>query len=121
MFGLALDSNNDIQLGPDGSFKRVSGGAEIAQHVRTRLNVFLGEYFLDLSVGTPYYQELLVSPANLVTVESILKARILSTPGVIELTAFNMQFNRQERILTVNFTFRGEDEVEQADEVILNA
>lgn len=104
MIGRALDSNNDIIV-EDGSFKIVEDAAETIQHVRSRLLFYLEEWFLDLDAGTPYFQEIFIKPANLANIESILKARILNTEGVLALIEFTMDYEGPEtRQLNVLFT-----------------
>jgi len=104
MIGYALSRDNDIFVGPDGNLATVRDGAEVVQHVRSRLQFFRGEWFLDLEAGTPWFQDVFTKPANLGLVESIIKSRILDTNNVESLTAFSMEFDSIERVLTVSFT-----------------
>ena len=104
MIGRALDSNNDLII-ESGRLKIVEDAAETLQHLRTRLQFYLGEWFLDLQSGTPYYQEIFIKPANLASIESIFKLRILNTPGVEKLTEFAMDYEGgSSRLLTINFS-----------------
>lgn len=104
MIGRALDSNNDLIV-ENGSLKIVRDGAETVQHVRSRLQFYLEEWFLDLKAGTPYYQSIFTKPANLANIESILKTRILSTPEVLLLNEFSMVYEGEsKRRLTVYFS-----------------
>lgn len=104
MIGRALDSNNDLII-ENGSFKLVEDAAETIQHVRSRLLFYLEEWFLDTKAGTPYFQEVFTKPANLANIESILKTRILKTPGVERLIEFSMNYEGESvRKLTVDFS-----------------
>tara|TARA_R110000822_G_scaffold84867_3_gene199023 strand:- start:7009 stop:7374 length:366 start_codon:yes stop_codon:yes gene_type:complete len=104
MISRSLNSNNDIII-QDGRIKIVEDGAEVVQHVRTRLHFYLEEWFLDLTAGTPYYQEIFTKPANLANIESILKAKVLGTDGVDSLTKFTMDYEGgSSRRLTVSFS-----------------
>ncbi len=104
MIGRALGSDNDLII-ESGQFKLVRDGAEVVQHVRTRLLFYTGEWFLDLLAGTPYYQQIFIKPANLANAESILKGRILATPGVTGLSEFLMDYaGGSERRLSVVFS-----------------
>lgn len=104
MIGRALDSNNDLII-DKGQFKLVIDGAETVQHVRTRLQFYLAEWFLDLLAGTPYLQEIFTKPVNLANIESIFKTRILNTDGVSKLTSFAMNYDGGNvRRLTVSFS-----------------
>lgn len=104
MIGRALDSNNDLVVNK-GQIKTVEEGAETIQHVRTRLQFYLEEWFLDLNAGTPYFQQIFTKPANLANIESILKSRIITTPGVEKLIEFSMDYEGPEsRRLKVSFS-----------------
>jgi hypothetical protein len=104
MIDMALDSNNDLIV-EDGRFKRVSDGAQVVQNVRSRLQFYMAEWFLDLQAGTPYFQEIFIRPANLANIESIFKSRILDTPDVQRLTEFAMSYEGgSARTLTVDFS-----------------
>jgi len=104
MIGRALDSNNDLIV-EGGQLKLVEDGAEVVQHVRSRLLFYQEEWFLDLQAGTPYFQQIFVKPSNLANIESIFKTRILETPGVESLTEFEMDYDGGSvRKLTVSFS-----------------
>lgn len=116
----ALDSNNDLII-ENGSLKLVRDAAEAIQHVRTRLLFYLEEWFLDTSAGTPWLQEVMVKPVNLANVESIIKTRIIQTPGVLTLQEFSMEYDTSSRRLNVQFTAETEyGEIEDGLEVTIN-
>jgi len=73
----------------------------IAQTVVTRLKLFLGEYFRDVTDGTPWFQQILGKPENLNAVEAILRNRIARTQGVVRLLSFAMQYDLDARALSV--------------------
>lgn len=92
----------------------LSGREEIAQTVLTRLRLFLGEYFRDITDGTPWYEQILGKFQNLSAAEAALRARIANTPGVIRLTRFSADFDINTRKYTVTagiLTEFGLDEV----------
>lgn len=104
MIGRALNANNDLIV-ERGGFRLVRDGAEVVQHVRTRLLFYLNEWFLDTQAGVPYFQLIFTKPANLQAIESIFKTEILRTPGVRELTDFALTYEGQSvRRLTVTFS-----------------
>jgi hypothetical protein len=98
----ALDSNNDIFVRRR-SIALVSDGAEVVQHVRSRLLFYLGECSWAVTSGVPYFTRVFVKPMNLAEVEAILKSVIILTPGVNELLDFKMSFNSTTRKLAVAF------------------
>lgn len=106
-----LDENGDIVTRGSQFF---GGREEIAQTVRTRLALYLGEYFRDITDGTPWYEQILGKFASLDTVEAVLRARIANTPGVIRLTSFTTDFDINTRKYSVTagiLTQFGIDEV----------
>lgn len=92
----------------------IGGAEEIAQTVKTRLALFLGEYFRDILDGTPWYEQILGKFISLNTAEAVLRVRIAATPGVIRLTSFDTAFDIDARTYTVTagiLTIHGIDEV----------
>lgn len=83
----------------------------IRQHIRQRLWTFFAEWFLDTSVGVPYYQTILVKNPSLANIEGVLQQEILATPGVTELISFQLDYDNATRQLTVDFQVRTLDEV----------
>lgn len=71
--------------------------------VKSRLQFFKGEWFLDTDDGTPYFQDIFVKPARLRLIEGILKRRILETPGIESFNKFELNFTKNDRNLIVNF------------------
>lgn len=120
MIGRALDSNNDLVI-ESGRLKLVREGSEVVQHVRTRLQFYLEEWFLDTLAGTPYLQQIFTKPVNLANIESILKTRILETPGVQRLLEFSMDYEGgSSRKLSVFFSAETIYGVVQNEEVTIN-
>lgn len=92
-----------------------SGREAIAQTVVTRLKLFLGEYFRDVTDGTPWFQQILGKPENLNAVEAILRNRIAHSPGVVRLLSFDLQFDLDARALSIQsqvLTAYGEQDVQ---------
>jgi len=74
---------------------------EVEQTIKTRLNLFLGEYFRNITDGTPWYEQILGKFASLNAAESALRARIANTPDVVRLTSFAAQYDINTRTYTV--------------------
>lgn len=72
------------------------------QTIVTRLKLFLGEYFRDINDGTPWFQSILGKFQNINAVESILRNRIVRSPGVIRLLSFDLDYDVDTRELTVS-------------------
>lgn len=90
-----LDVNGDYQLS---SFLQNSPQT-VGQAILTRLLLWRGEWFMNTGEGTPYLQDILGRNSNY---NMEIKARILETEGVIELTDYASSINN--RNLTVQCT-----------------
>lgn len=119
MSSFALDNTGDLEL-VDDSFRLNSGAEAIAQHLKVKFQLFLGEWFLDTSIGVPYYQDILIKKPSFVVVQEILKDVILDTPGILELLEFNIDFEGATRTFSLEFkalTDEGPIDFSQAVEV----
>jgi len=102
MIGRALNKCNDLFL-ENGRIGTIQAGDQVVQHVRTRLLTYLGEWFLDINAGLPYFQNIFTKPVNLTLTESVIKNEILQTPDVNKLVSFEFTFDRTKRILEIEF------------------
>jgi len=87
---------------------------EIAQTVNTRLALFLGEYFRDVTDGTPWYEVILGKGASADIADATLRNRIVNSPGVIRLTSYSSDYDLTTRKLSVTagiMTKYGIDEI----------
>jgi len=93
-----LDENGDIVT--QGSMF-LTGREEIEQTIKTRLRLFLGEYFRDITDGTPWFEQILGKGSTLSAREAALRNRIVRTPGVVRLTSFSTDFDLNTRTYSV--------------------
>lgn len=97
---------HDLRL-DDVTLVLTSGQAEsVAQHLRIRMQFFLGEWFLNLREGVPFYRDILVKNPSTQTVRAIFRRVVLSTPGVEALTAFDLRLDKAARSLDLAFSAR---------------
>ena len=78
-----------------------TGKEATRQGVIRRLRLFLGEYFLDATTGTPWFQGILGKTAQ-GAAEASLKQRIITSPGVVGIVSFTFDTDPSERRITVN-------------------
>lgn len=79
----------------------------IAQTIQTRLNLFSGEFWRDVTEGTPWIGSILGKNNAQKTVQakaSILKSRILDTDGVLSILEWENDFDYSDRKFTVTAT-----------------
>lgn len=105
---LALNADGDIDV-INGDFYFVTGVDATVQFLNQRLRLFLAEWFLDETLGVPYFDEIFVKNPNAVAIDSILKTYIINSPGVLELLAFDMSIDTATRTLTVSGRIRALD------------
>lgn len=92
-----------MALGPEGDLIWVRDGDAISQHLLFRLRFFLGEWFLDIREGIPYFEKILVKLQSLTTPRSILRRVIQDTPGITVITRLVLNLNSASRELSVSF------------------
>jgi hypothetical protein len=91
--------NNDLSL--------VVGRDEIAQVLRQKLRLFLGEWFLDTREGLDYYGVVLKKNVDPGKLDALFKEAILSSRGVVELINFKLELS--QRTLSLEFVARTSD------------
>lgn len=96
--GLAIDPiTNDLFVDGSNNLAIVTGAEAVGQHARQRLKTFQGEWFLDTSAGVPWLAQIMGAKYDPALVEAVVKAEILDTDGVVEITSFSVGFDRSTR------------------------
>lgn len=102
--GLALRRDGsdpaDLYLDTQGNLAVVRDAEAVGQHARQRLMTFRGEWFLDREAGVPWVRDILGGQYDPVLAESVIKAEVLDTDGVIEINSFSVRFSRETRGLS---------------------
>ena len=87
--------NNDLVI--------VSSEDQLEQNLKIRLLFFKGEFFLDITKGLPFYEDILVKNPNLPNIDNIIKAEIKDAEDVQELLEYNSNYDPQARTYDVSF------------------
>lgn len=72
----------------------------VRQAIQTRLDLYLGTFWRDLSDGLPMFQSILGAPgsaANLAAIDQIIQSRIEGTENVTSVVAFSSTFDANTR------------------------
>lgn len=93
---------NDVVL-EGGDLVLVSGTQAILQNALQRLRTFFGEWFLDNTLGVPYFQEILVKNPDQGQVDALLLNTILGTQGIETVSNYSFEPDFIDRQLTVTF------------------
>ncbi len=108
MADLRLNANLDLDL-TDDRLSIVEGADAVAQKVGIRLRFFRGEWLLDTRIGLPYYQEVFVKNPDLTIVNSLFRRAILTTPGITELTSYDLDIDPRTRVARLSFQARADN------------
>jgi hypothetical protein len=99
------------KLSPDGDYVFGQGSQNfyidvveaVGQAIKTRLGLATGEWFLDITEGTPYSTQILGKNTDSLY-DAAIQSRILGTEGVTNLAGYNSNLNRDTRVLEVSAT-----------------
>ena len=97
-----LDTNGDMNFGHGESDYYIDDWRLVLQAIVTRLELWQGEWYLDLAAGTPWEQEILGKTQQPLR-DAALQEVILDTYGVEELEYFRALYDRNKRIYVVSF------------------
>lgn len=103
MTDFALDTLGEMVI-ETGDIKLVDGIDAIASGVASRLEFWLGEWFLDKRLGVPYMTQILGQKPRLVAVRGIFRKVILSELGVIDVEDLLVEYDGPIRKLSLSFT-----------------
>lgn len=81
----------------------VQGAERVRQQLYVKLNLWQQEWFLDTEFGTPYLEGVLGKQITLNGAVAAIKKSILEVADVDSITRFEYTFNRQTRMLDVDF------------------
>jgi hypothetical protein len=98
-----LDANGDKVWGQGLSCFWINVPDAVAQLVDTRLRLWLGQWFLFLTDGTPWQTQVL-GRYTITTRDPAIQGRILQTPGVTGLENYSSNLNRNTRDWTAQGT-----------------
>lgn len=96
-----LDSQGDMVFGHGDADYLKNSPECVAQAVVTRLRLLRGEFFLDLTEGTPYAPAVLGKHTK-ASYDFALRRRVLETEGVTAIEEYESVFDGETRRLTVN-------------------
>lgn len=109
---LKLNDDHDLAI-ENNKFVIIDKDAALRQRLIQNLKTFFQEWFLDLTIGVPYFQIVFVKGAPPSLVSSIFKDVILQTEDVGILERFEpLDYNTSTRELFIDFTVVSVDGVE---------
>lgn len=104
MYDIALAvSTHDLMLTDDGDIMLINNAERIAQQIKITLLTWRGEWFLDTRFGVPYMERVLKKNPNMNHVKGIIRAQILSVPGVTNVQSIAVAHDRKTRQLYIDY------------------
>ncbi|MBC3230764.1 hypothetical protein [Serratia fonticola] len=97
------DENGDYTFGQGDNTFLTNTPETVAQAVKTRFELWTGEWFLDVTAGTPY-REAILGKHKSSAYNMAVRERILGTQGVTEILEFTTEYDSGTR--RVVFTAR---------------
>ena len=95
---------SDIYVSPLGQCRLTADlSEEVAQRLDTKFKFFLGEWFLDQSLGVPYYRDVFVRNPDMAVIRSIFQQLITDDAGVESLVSLDLALDGETRALSVTF------------------
>lgn len=107
MSDIKLTSERDIDI-TNGKLSLITSKDEfITQQLKIRLGTYQGEWYLDTSLGLPYFQTILKKGVDKELVDSIFKKAISDQKGVDRIVTFRSKVTSYE--YSLSFTFQSVD------------
>ena len=88
--------NNDFIL--------IDNAERISQQIKISLQFWLGEWFLNSTLGVPYLERICVKSPNIQHIRQIFRNTIQNVNGVTAVNALNLTVDASKRVLTVSYT-----------------
>lgn len=108
MIDIAVEQTTNDLIFEEFDFFLFDGLDQIIQNLSIRLKFILGEWFLDITQGIPYFEQFFKKAPNLIQIDTILKEEIATTRGIAELVSFETNFNPRTRTFFVKFHARAD-------------
>ena len=100
---ILLNNEGDIAI-VDGGLPLVEGIDELAQVLKQVLLTSEGDWFLNLDLGLPFFQNIFRKTTTISAIEGIYLTVIAGVQGVINVNSFSLEFDPTTRNLNVIFS-----------------
>jgi hypothetical protein len=100
----ALDATGDSYLDSSGNITIITGVESVSQTVANALQLWLGEYQFNTTIGVPWYN-ILGERFNRLLVNTYVEQEVLALPYVASIVSIDYIFNDKERSVIINLVF----------------
>ena len=101
---LALNVKSWDLVIKNGDFLLIDNAERINQQIGITLKFWLGEWFLNTSLGIPYRTRILVKDPNLPQIAALFRLAIAKVPGVETVKSLTLDWDQRLRTLAVNYS-----------------
>lgn len=108
MSDFALTGEGELEI-TAGNLRAVTGTEALAQRLRVRLQLFRGDWFLDVLQGVPYHDFVLRKRTSPAVRREVFRRAIVTMRGVRELVSLDVQLDPATRTLAVTGEVRTDD------------
>ena len=85
-------------------FILIDDAERISQQIKISLQFWLGEWFLNTTLGIPYRERICIKNPNLQHIRQIFRNAIQNVNGVTAVNALDLTVDASERVLAVTYT-----------------
>lgn len=112
-----LDDNGDLALSQN-NLTMISGKPEIMQIIKLNLQSVAGEWFLDETLGLPWFDQILEVQNSDTNLDTIFLDSIRTSDGVLSVLRFETELDRGLRVLRIAFAVVTADGILEFDDSI---
>ena len=107
---IRLDSETNDLIVEENDLVLNDGQESVRQHLEVRLRTFLGEWFMDRTVGVPYTQQLFAEKIpNTTVIQTVIREEVEKTPGVTSLDSIDVEVFKNERRIKITIGVTSEE------------
>lgn len=112
-----LNSSWDIEF-INGQLAFTNESESLIQRIRQRVSTFRGEWFLDESLGIPYFEDIFIKDYDLSRIEAIYINELQRIDGVAEILSLDIAVDDKKRELSIQTRLR-ESETGEIIELVI--
>jgi hypothetical protein len=99
---IRLSDTHDLYVSDVGATALIVSLADaVRQRTSIRLQLFLGEWFLNTRLGIPYFRDVLVKNPDFSVIRALVRERVLSDPDVVAVPLVSFDYDPAVRTLSI--------------------
>jgi len=115
---LKLNDAHDLDI-VNNNFVLIDGVNALRDRLVTNLKTFQGEWYLDTSLGVPYFQQVFAKAVNVGVLYTIFSSVLRRTEGVAAVNSLEFDQDTANRVLSITFSVTANDGTILEDDISL--